>query len=78
MRKVFVFNKGLVIKPKKCAQAFLKSIIKSLRKASGNFLKIKNNVCQYPMKTKPKSFAKSLCCLWRFLGIKSLELLIRQ
>ncbi|GAA8161913.1 hypothetical protein NP0155_02120 [Helicobacter pylori] len=33
-----------MVKPKKCAQAFLKSIIKSLRKASGNFLKIKNNV----------------------------------
>ncbi|GAA8682001.1 hypothetical protein HpDR81_01920 [Helicobacter pylori] len=44
LRKVFVFNKGLVVKPKKCAQAFLKSIIKSLRKAGGNFLKIKNNV----------------------------------
>ncbi|EJB77727.1 hypothetical protein HPHPA27_0360 [Helicobacter pylori Hp A-27] len=44
MRKVFVFNKGLVIKSKKCAKAFLKSIIKSLQKASGNFLKIKNNV----------------------------------
>ncbi|WP_162969804.1 hypothetical protein [Helicobacter pylori] len=44
LRKVFVFNKGLVVKPKKCTQAFLKSIIKSLRKASGNFLKIKNNV----------------------------------
>ncbi|RVY65196.1 hypothetical protein ECC37_01915 [Helicobacter pylori] len=78
MRKVLVFNERLVIKPKKCAKAFLKSIIKSLQKASGNFLKIKNNVCQYPMKIKPKSFAKSLCCLWRFLGIKSLELLIRQ
>ncbi|MGL2872012.1 hypothetical protein ACR9K6_05225 [Helicobacter pylori] len=63
MRKVFVFNEGLVIKFKKCTQAFLKSIIKGLRKTSGNFLKIKNNVCQYPMKTKPKSFAKSLCCL---------------
>ncbi|WP_187884822.1 hypothetical protein [Helicobacter pylori] len=44
LRKVFVFNKGLVIKSKKYAKAFLKSIIKSLRKASGNFLKIKNNV----------------------------------
>ncbi|MFP6023145.1 hypothetical protein ECC40_07420 [Helicobacter pylori] len=63
MRKVFVFNEGLIIKSKKCAKAFLKSIIKSLQKASGNFLKIKNNVCQYPMKTKSKSFAKSLCCL---------------
>ncbi|AYQ45382.1 hypothetical protein C1I82_05405 [Helicobacter pylori] len=63
MRKVFVFNGVLVIKSKKCAKVFLKSIIKSLRKAGGNFLKIKNNVCQYPTKTKPKSFAKSLCCL---------------
>ncbi|WP_139549429.1 hypothetical protein [Helicobacter pylori] len=63
MRKVFVFNEGLIIKSKKCTKAFLKSIIKGLRKASGNFLKIKNNVCQYLMKTKPKSFAKSLCCL---------------
>ncbi|WP_257570554.1 hypothetical protein [Helicobacter pylori] len=63
MRKVFVFNKELIIKSKKCAKAFLKSIIKSSQKAGGNFLKIKNNVCQYPMKTKPKSFAKSLCCL---------------
>ncbi|RVZ97103.1 hypothetical protein [Helicobacter pylori] len=63
MRKVFVFNEVLVIKPKKCVKTFLKSIIKSLRKTSGNFLKIKNNVCQYLMKTKPKSFAKSLCCL---------------
>ncbi|EJB42988.1 hypothetical protein HPHPA9_0909 [Helicobacter pylori Hp A-9] len=34
----------MIIKSKKCAQAFLKSIIKSLRKAGGNFLKIKNNV----------------------------------
>ncbi|RVY83133.1 hypothetical protein ECE49_01370 [Helicobacter pylori] len=67
-----------MVKSKKCTQAFLKSIIKGLRKTSGNFLKIKKNVCQYPMKTKPKSFAKSLCCLWRFLGIKSLEPLIRQ
>ncbi|MGN8412372.1 hypothetical protein FNE53_01980 [Helicobacter pylori] len=44
LRKVFVFNEGLIIKSKKCAKAFLKSIIKSLRKAGGNFLKIKNNV----------------------------------
>ncbi|EQL70566.1 hypothetical protein N407_03640 [Helicobacter pylori FD662] len=44
MRKVFVFNEALVIKSKKCTKAFLKSIIKSLQKASGNFLKIKNNV----------------------------------
>ncbi|EMR56793.1 hypothetical protein A607_0599 [Helicobacter pylori UMB_G1] len=33
-----------MVKPKKCAKAFLKSIIKSLQKAGGNFLKIKNNV----------------------------------
>ncbi|PUD27596.1 hypothetical protein C2S08_01330 [Helicobacter pylori] len=54
MRKVFVFNEGLIIKSKKCAKAFLKSIIKSLQKAGGNFLKIKNDVCQYPMKKNLK------------------------